>query len=247
MTFHTDVHPDYHRPSDDADRINTPGMQQVTQLLLRLVYDAANRDDLPRFRPASRKETDEKASLLPSKPLPTRLGAAWMGEKSSGRGLELTSITPHSAAEKAGLKPGDRILALDGVEVDSSQRLIQTVMTAESPAKAVVVPAGHEEPVEITVQLNGRPLRLGLAWHVDDAEPGVVVLDQVVPGSPAQQAGLKPDDRVYQVAGRDFAGEAQFAELIAKLPGPLELLIERHGRLRRVRLHLGLPGPHRAG
>ncbi len=247
LTLHTDVHEDYHRPSDDADRINTAGMRRVTQLMLRFVYDMADRDDLPGFRQASRQETDEKVSLLPGKTLPVRLGVTWSGQKVEGRGVEVRSIASHSAAEKAGLKPGDRIVALDGREVASGEQLTQAVMSAASPTKAVVVPAGHEEPVEITVELSGRPLRLGLAWRVDDAEPGVVILDHIVPGSPADRAGLKAEDRIYQVGSRDFANETEFARLIGTLPGPLEVLVERRGRLRRAVLHFGTATQHRAG
>jgi hypothetical protein len=247
LTLHTDLHEDYHRPSDHAERVNPQGMRQVTQLLLRFVYHTANRDELPRFREAARKETDEKASLLPPAPLPARLGASWSTPQSEGPGVQLKAVQTQSAAERAGLKPGDRIIAMAGQPVDSGEELIQAVMTSDRNTQAVVVRAGHEEPIEITVQLDGQPLRLGATWHVDDAEPGTVILDHVVPGSPAERAGLQVDDRIYQVAGRDFSDEVQFATLIRTLPSPVELLIERSGRLRRSLLHLAPPPPHRAG
>ncbi|MFH1268243.1 MAG: M28 family peptidase [Planctomycetota bacterium] len=83
-----------------------------------------------------------------------------------------------------------------------------------------------------------QPERLGITWRVDDAEPGAVVLTRVVPGSPADRAGLKHGDYVYQIAGRDFADEAEFAQLAKTLPAPIKLLIERDGRLRTVEIRL---------
>ena len=238
LTFHTDIHSDYHRPSDVAERINVTGMREVTQLLLRFVVDEAERDAIPSFREAARRESDEKAALLPRGMLPPRLGASWSPEDATPQGVRLQAVASHSAAEKAGLKPGDRIVAVDGQKIDSGAQLIQAVMTAEGPAHATIVPVGHQEPIEVTVPLDGQPLRLGVSWRVDDAEPGVMILSQIVPGSAAEQAGLKVEDRIYQVAGRDFADTAQFAELLRTQPSPLELLIERQGHLRRVIVYL---------
>ena len=235
LTFHTDLHDDYHRPTDDAGRIDANGMRRVTQLMFRLLHDVANRDDLPMFREASRMETDDKPKLLPQKPpVPVRLGAIWTGEQPAGAGVQLKSVAPRSAAERAGLKAGDRIVEMAGCAIASGEDLVRAVAVAESPAKAVVVPAGHDEPVHVTVELEGEPLRLGVTWRIDDAEPGVVILTHVLPGSPADRAGLQPEDRIYQVAGRELQSEIDFADRVATSSGPLELLIERHGRVRRV-------------
>ena len=69
---------------------------------------------------------------------------------------------------------------------------------------------------------------------LDGAEPATVVLKQVFPGSAAARAGLRPGDRIYQIAGRDFVDEAQFTQWVTTFPGPLELLVEREGRLTTV-------------
>lgn len=78
------------------------------------------------------------------------------------------------------------------------------------------------------------PLRLGIAWRVDEAEPGTVVLCRVEAGSPGAAAGLQVGDRICQIGGRDFNDDNKFAELAKMLPGPLELLVERDGRMRVV-------------
>ena len=80
-------------------------------------------------------------------------------------------------------------------------------------------------------------MRLGIAWRTDDAEHDTVVLSHVAADSPAATAGLRVGDRIYQVGGRDFADDTAFIHLARTLPGPLELLVERDGRLRTVVLH----------
>ena len=88
------------------------------------------------------------------------------------------------------------------------------------------------EPV--TRRPGDPPLRLGLAWRTDDAEPDTVIVSHVAAGSPAATAGLQVGDRIYRVGSRDFTDDATFVNLARTLPGPLELLIERDGRLRTV-------------
>ncbi len=81
------------------------------------------------------------------------------------------------------------------------------------------------------------PMRLGIALRTDDAEPDTVLVSQVAAGSAAATAGLRAGDRIYRIGGRDFANDEAFLKLARTLPSPLELLVERDGRLRTVVLH----------
>jgi hypothetical protein len=40
--FHTGLHPDYHTPNDDADRINFEKMEKITKLVYQAAWDLAN-------------------------------------------------------------------------------------------------------------------------------------------------------------------------------------------------------------
>jgi len=91
------------------------------------------------------------------------------------------------------------------------------------------------EAVEPIAQRAGdAPMRLGIAWRTDDAEPDTVIVSHVAAGSAAAAAGLRVGDRIYQVGGRDFTDDTTFAQLTRTLPGPLELLVERDGQVRTV-------------
>jgi hypothetical protein len=89
----------------------------------------------------------------------------------------------------------------------------------------------------IAQRAGDRPMRLGIAWRSDDAEPDTVIVSHVAAGSAAAAAGLRVGDRIYRVGSRDFAGDSAFAQLARTLPGPLELLVERDGQVRTVVLH----------
>jgi len=90
----------------------------------------------------------------------------------------------------------------------------------------------------IVPRAGDSPLRLGIAWRTDDAEPNTVIVSQVAAGSAAAAAGLRVGDRIYRVGSHDFSDDIAFARLARGLPGPLELLVERDGRLRTVVVHL---------
>ena len=167
-----------------------------------------------------------------------RLGVGWTEDAAVTGGVRVSAVAAGSPAERAGLRADDRIVRFAGREIRSDDDFFAAVSAAESPAAMTVQRPGEAKPLELQVELSGSPLRWGILWRVDDAEPGVVILTHVVPGSPAARAGLGAGDRIYQVAGRDFADEAAFAQLAKTLTAPLQLLVERDGRLRVVVLQL---------
>ncbi len=240
MLLHTGLHDQYHTPRDDAELINNQGMRRVARLLFGMVYELADAEQVPGFRKAARHETKTGRWLLAllTPRLPRRLGAHWDPKESAAEGLRLTHIDAGSAAEKADLRKGDRIVEFAGRKINNGEELRAAVLSTENSAKVLVRRAGQDEPITATVRLAGKPMQLGIAWRIDDAEPGAVILTYVAPGSPADRAGLHPGDRIYQVAGRDFSDDRQFARLIETTPEPLKLLVERNSRLRTVVIHI---------
>jgi hypothetical protein len=110
-------------------------------------------------------------------------------------------------------------------------------------AAADETPETEQTIVRRAVRLPDSPLRWGITWRGDDAEPGTVILSYVVPGSPAARSGLAAGDRVYQVAGRDFSDGDEFARRMKSLPDRASLLVERDGRPRIVTLEVEHAAP----
>ena len=79
LFLHTDVHDQYHRPSDKANLINSSGMRRVVRLAFSLAYDTANAETIPAFRTEAKHETDEtrRSRAEQGRQLPERLGADW--------------------------------------------------------------------------------------------------------------------------------------------------------------------------
>ncbi len=240
LMFYTGMHDNYHRPSDTADLINGEGLSRVVRLLFGIVYELAESDQRLPYRKAAGRETPEtEKHIIQQAVLPAdRLGVTLDAKPAPDGGVRLLRVTPNSPADKAGLKPGDRILRCAGQDIRLDDDLIGAVMTADSPVILTFQRPGQEKSAEISIPLTGPPLRLGIAWRVDDAEPGAIILTHIVPGAPAARAGLLPGDRIYQIDGRDFPDENAFLELLKSAPDPLELLVDRDGKLSTVVLRL---------
>jgi hypothetical protein len=123
--IHTGLHSDYHRPTDDVEKINAAGMEYVARYLLGALIKAANEERLPAFRGAFRRESEPQRRVL-EQPLPTvslsnwprgeprpRLGIAWREDDAEPNSVLLIRIVDGTPAAAADLAMKDRIYELD--------------------------------------------------------------------------------------------------------------------------------------
>ncbi len=238
LMLHTGKHDDYHRPTDDTDRVNYQGLQQATAFLLRLTVAAANSDELPRFRDQVRAEVpnlDEPvAQIAPPPRGPARLGASFDAEQFDRRVVRVMQITPDSAASEAGLRVGDEVVELGGLKVNDWSDFRTLVLAAKSPCPMKVKRA--TELLELTVRLRGSAIPLGLEVESNDAEPQCWSVKDVVPGSAAKTAGLKRGQRIWKVAGQPLTGRESVADLLLSSPSPVSIEVEQDGRIDELKL-----------
>ena len=239
---HTGLHDDYHRPRDDAHKINIDGIEQTTRLLFRVISNLADKDDIGAFRLASRSESQRSRRQLerPLPPAPKRLGLSWSSSDSSDIGLKVTRVRYGSPADKAGIRTNDRITKFAGFSVDSDAAMRTAVFRANKRTTTTIHRPGEEEPLEISLELAGEPMRLGLSWRLDDAEPNAAIVTRVIPGSPADTAGLKIKDRIYSVGNQNVIGREQLITNFKECTFPVTLTIEREGNQKTIVLGVDL-------
>lgn len=113
----TGLHDEYHRPTDTPDKIDFPAMATVVGLTEDLVNDLGSTLVRPRYHEQSGGFEDP---LNPTPPRPgVSLGVRPDYAYQGGDGMRIDGVTAGRAAEKAGLKEGDVIIAIDGVPVRS--------------------------------------------------------------------------------------------------------------------------------
>lgn len=245
LMLHTGLHSDYHRPSDDVEKLDFGGMERIVRMLFLAVEQLANEPKLAGFRGASRNESSQSRRELerPLPALPGRLGISWNPhDPKEANGLRILSVAPRSAAANAGLRPGDRLLRFAGRELDSTADLRSLVLAASSPVSVTVGRLGSAQPLQLTLRLPGSPTRLGISWKTDPAEPMAAIVSRVVSGSPAAKAGIQVNDRIYEVSGKSFRGEDEFQRLLMEADAEtIDLLTEREGRIRTISAELLAP------
>jgi hypothetical protein len=234
LMFHTGLHKDYHRPSDDTHLINDEGVQRVARLCFLTLEQLADAPERKAFRLTSRQENVVTQAKLesPAQPQPSRFGIGWRKNKESGR-LQVVHIVPDSPAAKSEIRVGDQLISFQGDAVDNQDRFHLQLLAATGPALFKVERDG--EPREIAITPAGGPVRIGFTWRFDEAEPRAAIVTHIIGGSAADQAGIKFLDRIYAVNGKPFSGDNELLALL-KTPGHVSLLCERRGRLYDIEL-----------
>jgi hypothetical protein len=252
LMAHTGLHDDYHRPSDDAELVNVEGMEHVSRLLFNVVHELADRPASGPFRAKSRDETvqGQRRSERGLPALKSRLGVRWAAREPHANqdadttqdaaitGLRLTQVRPASAAARAGLKPGDLLVACDGRPIDDVDAFRKRVLAARKPLLFSVQRDDASEPIDLEVRLDGRPLRLGISWRFDDAEPRTLIVSRVVPGSAAALAGLQLNDRMHLSLEDAEDAHQAFMAMVEEAGETLNLTLERQGRTFDAEIHL---------
>ena len=95
------MHGDYHRPSDDADKVDPAGMEKAARLAARLVEELAKLPERPVFVRADAGGEPPRAVL------------GIIVEAAEG-GVRIGRVQPDAPASLAGLEAGDLIVAVGG-------------------------------------------------------------------------------------------------------------------------------------
>lgn len=130
LFFFTGTHSDYHKPSDDADKINYEGQVQVMQYIYAV---AEKMDALP--KPAY---TQTKQTTVGKVRFKVTLGVMPDYSFTEG-GLRIDGVTDGRPAMNAGLKGGDIIIKIGKHEIRGIQTYMEALGQFEEGEKTTVV------------------------------------------------------------------------------------------------------------
>lgn len=156
----------------------------------------------------------------------------WLGIQHPRQQAVVGVTDADSPAGRAGLRSGERVLAVDGVEVADWGALAVAYRAAPGPEVRLEVErsAGEAEPEsrEVAVPALGSLETLG-------AIPAVVLVAGVSEGMPAAEAGLVGGDLIVRVDGEPIGSFFTFQETVFASRGrELEIVVARDGATRTV-------------
>lgn len=193
----------------------------------------------------------------------TPANAHFFGLKDAS-GAIVAQVTPDSPASKAGLKQGDVVTELNGQKIEDSSALQVAIseMTPGTEVKLGVMRNASPMTINVTVgeynakgdqAANGdngsNKGKIGIAvgnldqqareqFNIPDQVKGVVVGD-VRPGSPADDAGITPGDVIMEVNRKQVSSAEQFVSAVHSAPEgqDLLLLVWTHGNSIYLTVH----------
>ncbi|HSF47504.1 MAG TPA: M20/M25/M40 family metallo-hydrolase [Burkholderiales bacterium] len=116
LHFFTGAHADYHRTTDDAEKINFEGLAQVARLVRRTAVAIAHRDERVAFVPSS-QIASAQGQAGGSGGYGAYFGSIPDFTESDDPGVRITGTRAGSPAEKTGLAAGDRIIKFGEVDI----------------------------------------------------------------------------------------------------------------------------------
>jgi regulator of sigma E protease len=199
-----------------------------------------DRADLPRA--FNRQSVWRRIAIVAAGPFANLLLAVLLFAGTYAAGIPgqhalLAEPPPSTAAAAADIRAGDRVVAVDGEPVGSWQELRWRIVRAQGSEAVDVSVARDNVPREPVVR------RLSLAgldtedWEANPlavlglrADLGPPIVEQVVPGKPAERAGVHAGDRVLAVDGTPTRSPSDVASVTnAKPGGTVTYRIERNG------------------
>jgi serine protease Do len=178
---------------------------------------------------------------------------------SEARGALVSSVTPGDPADKAGIKAGDVITAVDGVDVNDAGDLTRKIgdllpgakvnLTVWRAGKTLKLPlvlgernadkvaqTGQGKPEtqgEDVLGLSVRPVTAEEAKALELERPAGLLVTEVAEGSPAAQSGLAAGDVILEANGMAVNTVRAFRDVVdgdGKAKGVVMLLVKREGR-----------------
>lgn len=149
LFFFTGTHSDYHKPSDDADKINLAGQEKLLKYVYDVALTIANSETRPDYISVERKDTGKMTGTK------VYVGTVpdFAGEVD---GYKLGGVTDGSPAAKAGLQAGDIITQFGEKKISNIYDFTYALGNYVPGDKVKVLVKRGEEVLTIEIELGSR-------------------------------------------------------------------------------------------
>jgi Zn-dependent M28 family amino/carboxypeptidase len=130
LFFFTGLHTDYHKPSDDADKINYMGQLQIVKFIQQLIEGDKQQERLA-FLKTREQQTSTSARFSVSMGI--------MPDYTfSGNGVRVDGVSENRPAKKAGITAGDIVKQMGDFKTSSVESYMQVLSKFKKGDKTVV-------------------------------------------------------------------------------------------------------------
>lgn len=144
------------------------------------------------------------------------------------------AVVAESPGARAGFKAGDKILSIDGTDIDSADE-VQSAVEFTGDREMLFVVARGDEKVSIKVTPTVEELKdqFGRSFKHSDIGLRSLVparIGELQPGMPADKAGLKPGDLITEINATPVKGFEDIPKLLQNAGGGAKVVVDRAGQ-----------------
>jgi Zn-dependent M28 family amino/carboxypeptidase len=145
--FFTGLHNDYHRPSDDFDKVNIEGMQQIADMVNQLVIHLATRPDRPKLLKITDVADVGRANARRRVTLGIQMDT-------NAEAVVVKEVSEGGGAAAAGVMPGDTIIKIGETAVANATEMRRALNSKKAGDTVEVTVKRGTEEVKLQVKLG---------------------------------------------------------------------------------------------
>jgi len=142
LHFFTGQHEDYHKPSDDAEKLNYEGMETISQFIFDIITEL-NDDGKIAFKKTKNESQDVPAFKVTLGVVPDYLY--------NGKGMRIDGVSEDKPAQKAGMQKGDIVIKMGDFAVEDMMSYMKSLGKFEKGNTTKVQIKRNEEIIELEV------------------------------------------------------------------------------------------------
>ena len=142
LHFFTGQHEDYHKPSDDFDKLNYEGMETISNYIYDIITDLDDNGELA-FRKTKNESEDAPRFKVTLGVIPDYMF--------DGKGMRLDGVSEDKPAQKAGLQKGDVVIQLGENEITDMMSYMKALSKFEKGSTTTVKVQRGDKIVEAPV------------------------------------------------------------------------------------------------
>jgi membrane-associated protease RseP (regulator of RpoE activity) len=151
LAFFTGVHADYHRASDDVERLNLPGLYSVTRVVRQVVDELAGRPERLAFDPRQFEPRDIDAPVTDEpERSPLKIGVV-PGPADGQTGVPVDRVVEGSLGGLAGVRAGDRVVRVGARRIETIYDYVRALREVPPDATWRMVVERDGERVTLSV------------------------------------------------------------------------------------------------